>query len=131
MRNQISIKSFQAALPAPPPNSIPFNVSKAVIPEKNPIEANEMNIKIGKNAYSYYCSFCHGEKGLGDGQVGQSYLPKPTDLTKPDIQKLSDSELYKKMLTGTGHEPVLENIIQKQYPWYIVLYIRSLTQNEK
>jgi mono/diheme cytochrome c family protein len=131
MRNQPSIKSFQARMAVPAANSIAFNLTGISISETNPIEPNSQNLKIGQTAYSYYCSFCHGDKGIGNGPVGESYIPKPSNLLAAEIQNLSDANLYQRMLRGTGHEPVLERIVEPQYRWYIVLYVRNLGQQKK
>jgi mono/diheme cytochrome c family protein len=126
MRVQPSIKSYQAQMPAPPANAVPFDKEASLPQGSNPLTLNQENTKIGKVAYSYYCSFCHGDEGLGNGPVGKSYIPRPANLQTSEIQKLSDIELYKAMLTGTGHEPVLAKIIDEQYRWYLVLYVRYL-----
>jgi hypothetical protein len=76
--------------------------------------------------YGYYCVFCHGETGRGDGLVGRSYVPRPTDLTAPSVQNLSDGALYGAMLAGTGHEPVLGYVVLPEALWYIVAYVRHL-----
>ena len=33
------------------------------------------HLAIGKNVYGYYCAFCHGTDGAGNGPVGRSYVP--------------------------------------------------------
>ena len=38
------------------------------------------NISAGKDLYSINCSSCHGESGLGNGVLGKSLNPPPTDL---------------------------------------------------
>jgi len=81
----------------------------------------------GRIYYDYYCVFCHGTDGRGNGPVGQSYMPKPSDLTDPSVQRQSDGELLRKSLTGTGHEPVLARVIPPEHRWYLVSYVRSLT----
>jgi len=39
---------------------------------------------------------------------------------------LSDGALYRAMLTGIGHEPVLSYVIEPKARWYVVSYMRYL-----
>ncbi len=50
------------------------------------VQAQESHvIDNGQRLYSAYCEFCHGEKGTGDGSMGEHLQVQPTDLTQ--IQK--------------------------------------------
>jgi hypothetical protein len=93
---------------------------------KNPLSVNETSLANGKIYYGYYCLMCHGEKGDGNGPVGQGYVPKPTDL--PTLAKMSDGELYRRMLTGKGHDPVMSQTVQPDHRWPLVMYVRTLSR---
>jgi mono/diheme cytochrome c family protein len=131
MRNQPAIKNYQAQMPVTPANSIPANFAKEKSFQTINLEPNSQNLKIGKIAYNYYCAFCHGDDGKGQGQVGQSYTPVPTDLHDSKIQKYSDSELVNAILRGKGHEPAMNNIIENEYFPYMILYVRYFTNQSK
>jgi mono/diheme cytochrome c family protein len=92
----------------------------------NPTDPNAANLERGRVYYGYYCGFCHGATGVGDGPVGQSYMPAPTDLRDEKIVKMTDGQLLRAMLAGPGHEPVLEYTVDADKRWYIVLYVRHL-----
>ena len=128
MRTQITIKPFQAQMPAMPKGSVPVIDAYPAIPlkENNPLDANSENIARGKVYYGYYCTFCHGQSGAGDGPVGYSYIPAPSDLRTDKVKSYSDGELLQKSLTGIGHEPVLNYVIPAEHRWYIELYVRDL-----
>jgi mono/diheme cytochrome c family protein len=130
MKNQPSIKNYQAQMFLPGPNSIALNEQKKS-GQIVPISMNKKNIKIGQYAYNYYCTFCHGDKGNGEGPVGKSYTPVPSNLSNTKIQNYSDDELVKAILNGKGHEPVLSNIINDEYLPYLVLYVRSFANQSK
>lgn len=125
MRNQQSIRTFKA-LPRLPAegsvslNNASYNNSTILIPE-----ANEINLKKGKVYYNYYCAFCHGDDGKGNGQVGISYVPKPANLTTDSIRKFSKEHFLWAMLNGAGHSPVLERVIFPEYHGYIVVYVKN------
>jgi hypothetical protein len=123
MRTQPSIKSFEMKMPDPPDNVVYFNhrkfdPSSLVLPD-----ATEENLKRGGAYYDYYCTFCHGEDGRGNGEVGMSYHPKPADLTSDSIPMYSAERLYYACFTGTGHSPVLERVVPYAHRPYILAYI--------
>lgn len=93
-------------------------------PDDLPLPTEE-NLHRGKVYYAYYCIFCHGENGEGNGPVGQSYVPKPANLNADSITRYSVPELYDASLTGTGHEPVLRQVIPAEHRKYLILYIRQ------
>jgi len=101
-------------------------VAKDAATMANPVPADEDSCARGKIYYQYYCIFCHGEQGDGNGPVGQSYVPKPADLRTPKVQGYSDGQILVTMLTGEGHEPVLERVAPPEHRWYLVHYVRTL-----
>ncbi|MGE0680589.1 MAG: cytochrome c [Candidatus Binatia bacterium] len=43
---------------------------------------DERVVANGKRLYQWYCEFCHGAKGKGDGPLSASLTVKPADLTQ-------------------------------------------------
>lgn len=134
MYDQPSLRTYKQQLPPMPSGTTPtkgravtlaFKASKV---QKNPVAVTKTNIHNGRIFYGYYCLMCHGEKGDGNGPVGQSYTPKPTDLSSPAVTKLSDGQLYSAMLTGVGHEPVMIDTVLPNHRWTLVLYVRTLSK---
>ncbi|MGE5295663.1 MAG: c-type cytochrome [Solirubrobacterales bacterium] len=117
---------YQAQLPPTPEGVVAVSPASAAVPSENPLPRTEATLASGRIYYGYYCAFCHGGAGQVTGPVGRSYMPAPTPLALPRIQAMSDSQLYRAMLTGVGHEPVLEYVIDVQTRWYIVSYVRTL-----
>jgi hypothetical protein len=128
MRVQPKLRPYEALLPAAPAGTVPvWAVGAQHLPTaRNPLDNTERTHRIGHAYYNNYCAFCHGKAGHGDGPVGQSYVPTPTDLTTPAVQGLSDAALYRALFAGVGHAPVLGYVIDPNAPWYIVAYVRSL-----
>ena len=137
------IRSYQAAMPLPPEKSVPTTRQYEPLPTAaqavnltNPLAATPDNIAAGKVGYGYYCVQCHGQGGLGDGPVGESFIPIPANLRSAKVQGYSDGQLLRAMLTGAGHSPlrselsqqrpVLEYVVLPEHRWYLVLYVRSL-----
>ncbi len=123
MRYQPSVKSYEMEMALPPEDIVPFDHRKYDPAVTLPV-ANSKNISRGIIYYSYYCVFCHGDDGKGNGEVGKSYLPKPADLTRDSIRRYNIEKLYYASFTGTGHSPVLERVVPYEHRPYILAYIR-------
>jgi cytochrome c553 len=124
MRFQPSVQAFEKRMAYPPENIISFDHSifdttSLVIPPDV-----EGNVITGRTYYEYYCTFCHGAEGNGNGEVGKSYVPKPSDLSRGSFSEISPGKFYRASFTGTGHSPVLERVIPFEYRPYILLYVR-------
>lgn len=133
MKEQAHLRAFQAPAPLPPPGTVTVQPPPNLLPEaaeaaglKNPLSGTPEDLERGKVYYQYYCLFCHGEGGGGNGPVGESYMPAPADLRTPRVRGYGDGQLLRAMLTGVGHEPVLEQVVPARHRWYLVLYVREL-----
>jgi mono/diheme cytochrome c family protein len=96
---------------------------------KSPIdEAGPEVLKLGKASYLLYCAQCHGSNYDGNGTVGQSFSPLPTDLRSIKVQSLSDGVFFKEISYGVpdGRQPPLATTIAPMDRWRIVAHVRSL-----
>jgi mono/diheme cytochrome c family protein len=137
MRVQENIRTYEAPMPLAPPGSIPLDEHGPAVRQPAAgslplpaVDATEANIGRGAVYYGYYCLFCHGEEGDGEGPVGQSYLPKPV-LRAERVAGMSEAELLEAMLLGTGHEPVVNRVVPPDSYAFLVLYIRDLIGRKK
>jgi mono/diheme cytochrome c family protein len=133
MRIQPNIRAFQAVMPPTPQGAVPVEDPLPPLPTTreamdlvNPLAMDEKTLAWGRVYYGYYCAFCHGSQGRGDGPVGESYLPTPANLQSARVQAMSDGELLLAMLSGTGHKAVLRRVVRPEYRWYLVSYVRGL-----
>ncbi len=132
MVEQAHIRAFQAPMPLPAEGTVPVEPTQALPTAReaatvaNSVSDTPENRARGGVYYQYYCLFCHGAKGDGNGPVAESYLPPPPDLRTPKVQALSDGELLRAMILGPGHEPVLAYTVLPAHRWYLVTYVRSL-----
>lgn len=143
MISQPHVRAYEPPMLAPPPGVEPVASSAALpqpVPDEtavSPLPPTQRNIAAGKVYYQYYaCLACHGADGRGDGPVGESFVPKPTDLTDAKYRRYSDGQLLQAILNSPGHKPlisgadrmppVFEYTILPRHRWYVVLYTRSL-----
>ena len=131
MRSQEHLRTYQMKQPLPVDGVLPVNLPEqlpkpqAAAALTNPLPDTAENRRRGQIYYHYYCIFCHGERGEGNGPVGESFMPVPTDLRS--IRMVNrDGQLLRAMLLGIGHEPVLERVVPPHHRWYLVLYVQSL-----
>jgi mono/diheme cytochrome c family protein len=90
----------------------------------------DATIKRGSDLYHVYCAQCHGLNFDGNGTVGQSFEPLPTNLHSAEVQSKPEGELFKSISYGVpgGRQPALDTTILAQDRWYIIAFIQSLDE---
>ena len=61
----------------------------------------------GKGIYEDKCALCHGSDGKGDGPLGASFSPNPTDFTNPAFWQGKVKDKIRKTIEN-GHSPMPE-----------------------
>jgi len=86
----------------------------------------------GKSVYFTFCAQCHGNGYDGQGTVGQSFQPLPTDLRSGKVQSRSAGELFKSVSYGipNGRQPALHTTITIEDRWRVVAFVKSLGVRE-
>ena len=117
------------------PGTVPFNGGEAVFRDvkgedlTSPFQHNDPEvIESGKSLYFVYCAQCHGKYFDGNGTVGQSFNPLPTDLRDKKILALPEGVLFKSISYGIpgGRQPPLATTIDVSYRWHIIAFLKSL-----
>ena len=96
---------------------------------KSPLDAAEpLVIARGNAVYLAYCAQCHGYNYDGNGTVGQSFHPLPTDLRSSQVQSKPDGDLFKSVSYGIpgGRQPALHSTITIDDRWHVIPFIKSL-----
>lgn len=85
-------------------------------------------VKAGETLYFKFCHHCHGKYHDGNGTVGQSFAPLPTDLRSPKVQKMAEGALFQNLSYGKpgGRQPPLATTVKPDDRWKIIAYILSL-----
>ncbi len=96
---------------------------------KSPLQMNaDETIKFGKTVYLTYCAQCHGKNYDGNGTVGQSFHPLPSDLRSVKVQTQSEGALFQEISYGQpgGRQPALATTVSVQERWQVISLIKSL-----
>jgi len=131
--------------PAVRPQEVPlFNMEAGIVPVNageaiyratpgvdlvSPLDAAEpLVVARGKAVYLTYCAQCHGYNYDGNGTVGQSFQPLPTDLRSPEVQTKPEGELFKTVSYGISgkRQPALQTTITIDDRWHVIAFIKSL-----
>jgi len=132
MKDQEAVQTYKAELPQMPENTVPTTGGIQVIKESspdnlhNPLLQTQEVLDRGKDGYGNYCIMCHGSKFDGNGTVGQSFYPLPTNLRSLFVQSQSDGRLFSSITFGLRRHPGLGFMISETDRWAIVHYVRSL-----
>jgi mono/diheme cytochrome c family protein len=127
-----------------PHEKMPFTMVKGVVPVEggeaiyrltkgdelaSPLHGDyPTTIEQGKTLYFTFCVQCHGKHHDGNGTVGQSFSPLPTDLRSKTVQSLPEGALFKTISYGIpdGRQPPLASTIAIRDRWQIIAYVKSL-----
>jgi len=135
MRETPAIRPHENPIPIMEAGVVPFGGGEAIYRAtdgdvlKSPIPLDDPNhIADGKLGYFTFCKQCHGPRHDGNGTVGQSFAPLPTDLQSPKVQEMSEGAIFKDISFGLpdGRQPALATTIRATDRWKIVAYVKSL-----
>ena len=110
--------------------SLRASTAEALVP-KVEMSSGE-TVARGKSVYLTFCAQCHGINYDGQGTVGQSFHPLPTDLRSAEVQTSSTGKLFKTVSYGVpdGRQPALYFIITEEDRWRAVAFVKSLGVRE-
>ena len=83
----------------------------------------------GQVVYATFCRQCHGRDYDGNGTVGQSFTPLPTDLRTSRVQGLMDGVLFQHISYAAGsdsRQPALATTLRIDDRWNVIAYIKSI-----
>jgi mono/diheme cytochrome c family protein len=95
----------------------------------NPVPASAESIAAGASLFADNCAPCHGAEGRGDGPLGRSLSPQPSDLslhTAPGLH--TDGRLYLWITDGFPGSamPAYRELLSDEQRWRLVNFIRTL-----
>ncbi len=79
------------------------------------------------------CATCHGQNGRKPTLISQSMYPRVLDLGSPEVQEMSDRELFwatKNDIRLSGM-PGFAKVESDEQIWELEFYVRSLGKEPK
>jgi hypothetical protein len=125
MDHQPSLRAYESIHRGIPEDIVSYNSKDSINIFSTYPQGSEENLYAGRVYYEYYCIACHGIDGKGNGPVGQSFMPKPSDLTHDSIKNQPIDVLYQQCFSGTGHSPVLNRIVPDKHKSFLVLFLKE------
>lgn len=106
----------------------PLDYAKAEEVLKNPYEGSKEVLKEGKALYLRFCEHCHGEKGLGDGLVGEVYKGV-TAYSSATVKDKQAGHIFWVITNGKGRMGAHASQLSVDERWKIVSFVQTL-QNQ-
>ena len=96
---------------------------------ENPLDSTADSRRIGRQRYVFMCRECHGNSGLGDGDMSHAG-GVPSDFTDDVWQHgESDGEVFTVIKDGvTADMQSYSNRLSDDDIWHVINYLRSLAE---
>ena len=139
MRETPAVRPYEEPILVKDAGLVPVNGGEAIYRVstgtdiQSPIDMTQPAIiNRGKAVYLVYCAQCHGHNHDGNGTVGQSFAPLPTDLRSAKVQDSPSGVLFRNVSYGVpgGRQPPLHATITVDDRWRVVSYVKSLGVRE-
>ncbi len=99
---------------------------------QNPIPLSPAVIKEALAHFADHCALCHANDGSGETPIGKNVNPKALDLRLPDIQSMSDGEMFWIIHNGIRFTAMPAwgkgDPAEDKDSWKLVHFIRHLPQ---
>ena len=105
------------------------SIQKRAPSRTNPF-AGPDTLRSGLAHYKENCVMCHGAPGVPEAELGMGLNPPAPDLTLPQIQKMTDGQLFWVVQNGirmTGM-PAFGPTHSQEQLWKIVAFVRHLPE---
>lgn len=132
-----AIHTYEIREPSMPSGTMPVTGGYALLrntkPQNlvNPTAYGLKTVRRGQVRFNWYCIQCHGPAADGNGTVGQSFVPLPTDLRSSKVQSKSDGEIFMILMFGHKKMPPLITTVAEEEAWWIIDYTRWLKKEWK
>jgi mono/diheme cytochrome c family protein len=91
------------------------------------------SVSAGEKLFGMGCATCHGQDGRKPAPIGQAMYPRVLDLGSPEVQGMSDRELFWVIKNGIrlSGMPGFAKIESDEQIWELTYYVRSLGKQPK
>jgi len=95
---------------------------------ENPIPAVSNSIATGRQRYVFMCRECHGNTGLGDGDMAHAGGDIPDFTDDEWLHGSSDGEIFLVIKDGVSADmQPYQNRLDKEDIWHVVNYLKTLS----
>jgi mono/diheme cytochrome c family protein len=95
---------------------------------RNPYTYTKANLEEGQTLFTRYCQHCHGEKGDGQGPVGQKFKGVPNYSTGA-YKTMNDGHIYHVIEWGKNRMMPHGSQVNPEERWKIAMYVHVLQLN--
>lgn len=90
------------------------------------------SIASGSVLYGLECGMCHGPDGHAQTPMGRWMYPRAADLTREEVQRYSDQELFWIVQNGIrlSGMPAFGKVETEEHIWNLVHYVRTLPKTQ-
>jgi mono/diheme cytochrome c family protein len=92
----------------------------------NPLPSTKSVLTQGRQAFTNYCSVCHGIVGNGKPTLTAAYGAKPANLAAQSMVDLPDGKIYHVIVRGKNTMPDYSAELTDSERWTVVHYVRVL-----
>jgi mono/diheme cytochrome c family protein len=96
----------------------------------NPVPASADVLKEARDHWADHCALCHDNDGSGDTSVGRRVYPPVPDVRTPQVQRLTDGELFYAIEHGVPWTAMpgwtTGTAAGEEQSWALVRFIRHL-----
>lgn len=95
-----------------------------------PLEVSHQLMEKGRKKYGIFCAVCHGAAGDGKG-VTSDYGVLATSYHDDRLRNESEGYLFDVIMNGKGLMYGLQDRLNPEEAWAIVLYVRALQRSQQ
>ena len=93
----------------------------------NPVKSSPEGLAEARKVFGYDCEMCHGAKGDGKGEVGESMKLSMHDWREPaTLANISDGEIFFIITKGKGKMMAEGDRVPEKLRWNLVNLVRAL-----
>jgi len=91
----------------------------------NPVRADDVSRKRGRELFEVNCASCHGPTGRGNGRLAARLETLPSDLVAM-ARQYPDGDFAWKIANGRGPMPAWKETLTEHQIWDLVNFIQNL-----
>ena len=99
---------------------------------ENPVPSTSDSVATGRQRYVFVCRECHGNRGLGDGDMAHAGGDVPDFTDEIWLHGPSDGEIFLVIKDGvTADMQPYENRFSDEDIWHLVNYLKTLAVSDR